>query len=275
MVALAVVALGASAPSCRGRSRRLDAAGAGTAGQGGRRAAQQDGQGAPGAHEPSRDRSDVPPPPTAGVEAVPGLRGVDHFSTDSVPAWAQEYGNHGPVALAPDGRLWVAPDAEVLQTVVAPLAGSDLAGSPVTASYAVEAVWDPPEDVRSDVAWVLIYTDGTSGAVGEMDEPGRWTRDFEIWVDDVTAQVQGRPSFDERLVQVADDTGPAGGGRARRAARPAGRRQRHARRGGALGRTDLVRRGAPRRRTLVPGLRAGGLRPDFASFLDWAAEEYA
>ena len=42
------------------------------------------------------------------------------ITTDSIPSWAQEYGNHGPVAIAPDGRLWVAPDAVVRRTVVDP-----------------------------------------------------------------------------------------------------------------------------------------------------------
>jgi hypothetical protein len=71
----------------------------------------------------------------------------------------------------------------------------------------VEAEWDgAPEIYGSDVAWVLIATDGTSQAGGTMDEPGRWTDDFELWVDNETSSAQGRPSFAERLAHFADDT---------------------------------------------------------------------
>ena len=267
VAALAVVALGASlsqlAPG--GPESEVEYAGPGSV------------EGTPsGMHRASRDRDDVAPLPTTPVEAVTGLSGVDHFSTPDIPTWAQEYGNHGPVALAPDGRLWVAPDAEVLQTVVGPLAGTKVSGSPVTASYAVEVVFDPPAGFGGDVAWVLIYSDGDSGGVGEMDEPGRWTRDFEIWVDDVAAQVEGRPSFDERLVQVA-----AEGSDRLVAGRPAC--------GSSSRLTSATARGAEVRwdgRTWFVVVHPGGGRwyqayepstsaPDFASFLDWAAEEYA
>src|SRR5690349_19732422 len=33
--------------------------------------------------------------------------------TDDIPGWAQEYGNHGPVSIYPNGDLWVAPDARL------------------------------------------------------------------------------------------------------------------------------------------------------------------
>ena len=145
------------------------------------------------------------PEPNNPVEAVVGLDGVDHFTTADIPAWAQEYGNHGPVALTADGRLWVAPDATVRRTVVDPyVRGQD----GVTASYAVEAEYPgAPEDMSSDVVWVIVSTDGTGAGVGTMDEPGRWTDDFELWVDNETARVQGRPSFAERLVRFADASG--------------------------------------------------------------------
>ena len=162
----------------------------------------------PGPSAPQFDPSDLgpdpdylAPEPNNPVEAVVGLTGVDHFTTADIPDWAQEYGNHGPVALSPDGRLWVAPDATVRRTVVDPyVRGED----GVTASYAVEAEYDgAPDDMGTDVVWVIISTDGTGPGVGTMDEPGRWTDDFELWVDDVTAHLQGRPSFAERLVRLA------------------------------------------------------------------------
>ena len=143
----------------------------------------------------------VAPEPNNPVEAVVGLTGVDHFTTTDIPDWAQEYGNHGPVALSPDGRLWVAPDATVRRTVVDPyVPGED----GITASYAVEAEYaGAPDDMASDVVWVIIRTDGAGPGMGTMDEPGRWTDDFELWVDDATSQLQGRPSFAERLVTFA------------------------------------------------------------------------
>ncbi len=146
----------------------------------------------------------VAPQPANAVEAVDGLEGVDSYTTDAIPSWAQEYGNHGPVAIAPDGRLWVAPDAVVRRTVVDPLRPGDGQGRPLTSSYAVEAEFDGPEEFQGDTVWVILYTDGTGPAVGEMDEPGRWTDDFELWVDDVTSTLQGRPDFAERLVSFAD-----------------------------------------------------------------------
>lgn len=145
----------------------------------------------------------VAPEPNNPVEAVDGLDGVDWFTTPDVPEWAQEYGNHGPVALAPDGRLWVAPEATVRRTVVDPYAAGERG---VTASYAVEAEYPgAPAEMADDVVWVILSTDGTGPGVGFMDEPGRWTDDFELWVDDATATLQGRPSFAERLVRFAGD----------------------------------------------------------------------
>lgn len=156
----------------------------------------------------------VAPEPNNPVEAVVGLEGVDHFSTAAVPDWAQEYGDHGPVALSADGRLWVAPNTTVRRTVVDPYPPGQ---GGVTASYAVEAEYPgAPDDRASDVVWVIVSTDGTGPGVGTMDEPGRWTDDFELWVDDVTAHAQGRPSFAERLVRFAapgsDELVPASDG---------------------------------------------------------------
>jgi hypothetical protein len=114
----------------------------------------------------------------------PALKGIDAFTTEGIPSWAQEYGNHGPVALAPDGRLWVAPGAVVQRAVVNPLGSTGTEDAPT--SYAIEARY---EDTTT---WILLP--------GIMDEPGRWTSDFDLWVDDVTSRVQGRPTVAERLV---------------------------------------------------------------------------
>ncbi|CAM3728946.1 SigE family RNA polymerase sigma factor [Nocardioides zeicaulis] len=146
----------------------------------------------------------VAPEPRNAVEAVDGLAGVDWFTTADIPSWASEYGSHGPVALTPDGRLWVAPDAEVARTVVDPYPPGE---DGITASYAVEARWqDAPDELADRFVWVIIATDGTGPGTGTMDEPGRWTDDFELWVDDATAHEQGRPSFAERLLTFVDDT---------------------------------------------------------------------
>ena len=116
----------------------------------------------------------------------PGLEGVDAFTTEGVPEWAQEYGNNGPVAIAEDGtgRLWIAPGAVVLRSVVNPIDGAGTAEVPE--SYAVEARYE------GETRWVLLpYT---------MDDPGRWTNDFDLWVDNETSHYESRPSVAERLV---------------------------------------------------------------------------
>jgi hypothetical protein len=130
----------------------------------------------------------VAPEPDNPVTAVPGLEGVEHFTTEEIPGWVGEHGNNGPVDIAPDGRLWVAPGAEVHQTVVDPYA----AGGPQEhgTSYAVEATYE------GETRWVLLP--------GLMEPPGLWTDDFELWVDEATAFAQDRPSIGARLVQFAD-----------------------------------------------------------------------
>jgi hypothetical protein len=114
----------------------------------------------------------------------PGLKGVDAFTTEGIPEWAQEYGNHGPVALAPDGRLWIAPGAEVLRSVVNPIDGAGT--DEVPESYGVEARYE------GEIKWILLPA--------TMDDPGRWTNDFDLWVDNEASQFEDRPSVAERLV---------------------------------------------------------------------------
>lgn len=150
----------------------------------------------------SADPDYVAPEPNNPVEAVDGLEGVDWFTTEDAPAGAEEYGRHGPVALTPEGRLWVAPDAVVRRTVIDPFPAGEKG---VAASYAVEARYSgAPEDAPGGVVWVIISTQGTTSGTGTMDVPGRWTDDFELWVDDVTSFEQGRPSFAERMLRFAD-----------------------------------------------------------------------
>lgn len=122
------------------------------------------------------------PQPVSG----PGLKGVEAFTTEGIPDWAQEHGNHGPVALAPNGRMWVAPEATVLRTVVDPLTPTE--ETPV--SYAVEA------EFKGRTVWVWIPG-------GVMDDPGRWTTDFDLWVEDQVDGFEGRPTVAERMVHFA------------------------------------------------------------------------
>lgn len=144
----------------------------------------------------------VAPAPNNPLEAQDGLDGIDWFTTTDIPSWAEEYGNHGPVAFAPDGRLWVAPDATVRRIVVDPFTYGK-AGD--TRSYAVEAVCPcAPEEMPDDVVWVWLSSDGG----GLMDVPGWTTDDFELWVDAATAHEQGRPSLAERFAHFA---GPGSG----------------------------------------------------------------
>ena len=156
--------------------------------------------------DPARltDPDFVAPEPNNPVEAVEGLGSVDSFTTDEVPEWAQELDSNGPVALTADGRLWVAPGATVRRIVADPYPRGERG---VTASYAVEADYpDAPYHSAGDIVWVVISTDGSGPGWGTMDDPGRWTDDFELWVDNETSADQGRPSFSDRLLRFADDS---------------------------------------------------------------------
>lgn len=146
----------------------------------------------------------VAPEPNNPVDAVDGLEGVDYFTTDDVPEWAKEDGGHGPVAVSPDGRLWVAPGTVVRRTVIDPYQPGEGGNDPVTASYAVEAQYrNAPNEMMGDIVWVVAAIDRSGTHWGVMDHPGSWTDDFELWVDDATAHTQGRPNFAARLVKFA------------------------------------------------------------------------
>jgi hypothetical protein len=116
-------------------------------------------------------------------------------SAAAIPDWAEEFGHHGPVSIYPDGRLWVAPDARLIRTIENPLVTDH---EQVISSYAVEAETD------GEVDWSFVYRVGDS-VRGEMGSPGGWTDDFEVWLEEVTAGLEDRPSLGEQLVHFADD----------------------------------------------------------------------
>jgi hypothetical protein len=121
-------------------------------------------------------------------------RTADSPSPD-IPAWAQEYGNHGPASIYPDGRLWIAPDARLIRSVDIDLQADR---DDIVSAYAVEAETD------GEVDWSFVYRIGDN-VLGEMDDPGRWTNDFDVWIADQTSTLEHRPSLAERLVQFAGD----------------------------------------------------------------------
>ncbi|CUR62274.1 hypothetical protein NOCA170220 [metagenome] len=221
----------------------------------------------------SGDPDFVAPEPNNPLEAQDGLDGIDWFTTTDIPSWAEEYGNHGPINVRPDGRLWVAPDATVRRIVVDPFTYGK-AGD--TRSYAVEAVCTcAPEDMPDDVVWVWM----SAGGSGYMDVPGWTTDDFELWVDAATALQQGRPSLGERLARFAEPgsgrmvAGATGVTLVDQVADPdlGSGREKHTRAGAAeveyAGQTFYVvgvdpEEGAPWYRSWP-----GDAHPDFASFL--------
>ena len=127
--------------------------------------------------------------------AVDRTRTADSPSASAIPEWAQEYGNHGPVSIYPDGRLWVAPDARLIRSVENPLDTDD---EDVVSSYAAEAEMD------GELDWSFVYRDGDA-VFGEIGHPGEWTNNFEVWIEDVTSNLEHRPSLAEQLVHFAGD----------------------------------------------------------------------
>jgi hypothetical protein len=147
---------------------------------------------------------DLPPGTTGGTPAA-----TPHPEPDPIPAWAQEHGNHGPVSIAPDGDLWVAPDARLVRSVEVP--ASSFPDLDVVSAYAVEAETD------GETWWSFVFRTSHSAedrAAGLMEPADEWTTDFDVWVDYVTADLQGRQRFSERLVRFA------GGSSDRLVARP-------------------------------------------------------
>ena len=74
----------------------------------------------------------------------------------------------------------MAPDARLIKTVENPL-GTDR--EEVISSYAVEAEMD------GELDWSFVYR-VDDGVMGEMGHPGEWTNDFEMWIDDVTSNLE-------------------------------------------------------------------------------------
>jgi hypothetical protein len=149
----------------------------------------------------------IEPRSLSNLHVEAGVGAIDSFSTDEIPEWAQEYGNHGPAAIAPDGRLWIAPEAAVVRSIADPVGpGASAAG--VAHSYALEVRWQRPGvDLGKDgVVWWYGFQDVDSTAtLGSTDDPDRWTSDFALWADnEATAQLD-KQSFAERLVRFEDD----------------------------------------------------------------------
>jgi hypothetical protein len=143
----------------------------------------------------------------SSLRIEPGVGTIDSYTTDDIPEWATEYGNHGPVAIAPDGRLWVAPEATMVRSIDDPVGQTGQAAD-VSHSYAVEVRWDAADDklATHGVVWSFVYQQaGEPATYGELDSPERWTADFGVWVDDKTADLLGRAGFAERLAQFASD----------------------------------------------------------------------
>jgi hypothetical protein len=130
--------------------------------------------------------------------SVPGLEGVRTVSSSTIPAWAQEHGHHGPAAIAPDGALWIAPEATVVRGVVERADGVVQAYALVARGYTTA---DGALGGPDALVWSYVAVDGG----GTLDEPGRWTVDFDVWAEDQAARTRGEPGFAERLATFADD----------------------------------------------------------------------
>ena len=65
-----------------------------------------------------------------------------------------------------------------------------------------------------ELDWSFVYR-VDDGVFGEMGHPGEWTNDFEMWIDDVTSNLENRRSLSERLVHFAATTAPNGWRRVR------------------------------------------------------------
>ena len=53
-----------------------------------------------------------------------------------------------------------------------------------------------------ELDWSFVYRVGDN-VWGEMGHPGEWTNDFEVWIEDVTSNLEQRPSLAEQLVHFA------------------------------------------------------------------------
>jgi hypothetical protein len=165
---------------------------------------------------PQRARERQPSVATRPAQAVTslsslvvqqGVGDIDSYTTDEIPDWATEYGHHGPAAIAPDGRLWIAPEASVVRSIDDPFAGVGETPAGIAHSYALELRWQGPDEAlgKDGLVWSFIYQQDDGSTGGELDTPERWTADFALWADNLVASTLDRPKFAERLVQFADD----------------------------------------------------------------------
>ena len=165
---------------------------------------------------PQRAREHQPSVATRPAQAVTslsalvvqdGVGDIDSYTTDEIPDWATEYGSHGPAAIAPDGRLWIAPEATVLRSIKDPFDGAGPTAG-ISHSYAVEVSWQGQDDTqdKDGVVWSFVYRmPGVNDTFGELGTPESWTADFALWAQSRAAGTLHRPTFAEGLVQFADD----------------------------------------------------------------------
>ncbi len=177
------------------------------------------GDGPQHARERDPNVASVTADPVASLSSLrvePGVGGIDSYTTDDIPEWATEYGNHGPAAIAPDGRLWIAPEATVVRSIDEPFGDAGRAAG-VSHSYAVEVRWERPDSGRGEVdgdgelgkdglVWSFVFQQsGVTGTFGELASPELWTADFAVWAEDKAANFLGHPRFAEGLARFAGD----------------------------------------------------------------------
>lgn len=147
---------------------------------------------------------EVAPPSLSDLTVRAGVGDIDAYSTDGIPEWAKEYGNHGPAAIGPDGRLWVAPGTKVVRSI------DHLLDDPsISHSYALEVEWtphDPQQGGRGLYWWWSAQEVGSTDSGGLMDDAARWTTDFALWAQSDSGFTIDRPAFSGSLVRFASTT---------------------------------------------------------------------
>ena len=168
-----------------------------------------------GSSAPSVGGSSTPPSPGAptplsAMRVEPGVGDIETYTTTDIPPWAQEAGQHGPVSIAPDGRLWIAPGVTVVQSIEDPVAEIG-ASAGVLKSYAVEvrgfkgsdkAGGNPSDD---DAWWSIVFQFNDRSVGGQMDRPQRWTVDLAVWTYNMVAGHFEETGFAESLVSFASE----------------------------------------------------------------------
>jgi hypothetical protein len=138
-------------------------------------------------------------PSLSDLTVADGTGTIDTFTTDEVPAWAREYGSNGPAAIAPDGRLWIAPGTTVVRSVADP-AGAQGKDAGVSHSYALEV------RTQGGLEWWYAYQDANdANTFGMMDRADGWTSDFALWAENEARPRLGLTTFRNTLVRFEDD----------------------------------------------------------------------